>query len=71
MAFYTLLKPKRNIYYDVKIVHGIKDIDFDDKNDKTNYLIIIGCSKGCNIKTIEGDDLIKLDLNEQKLTKEP
>lgn len=42
IAFYTILKPKRNVYYDVKIHNGLGNIKFNDNNDKTNYIIVIG-----------------------------
>lgn len=52
LAFYTILKPKRNVYYDVKLIKNLKDIDFNDDNDKRNYLVILNCDKGCNVKSV-------------------
>ena len=34
LAFYTILKPKRNVYYDVKIIKNLSEINLNDNNDK-------------------------------------
>jgi hypothetical protein len=47
IALYTILKPKRNVYYDVKIHNSLDKINFNDKNDKTNYIIVIGNINHC------------------------
>lgn len=53
LAFYTILKPKRNVYYDVKLVKNLKDINFNDNNDKRNYLVVLNCDKGCKIQSLD------------------
>lgn len=50
LAFYTLLKPKRNVYYDVLIINSLKEVNLNDDEDKRNYLIIMNCNKGCKIR---------------------
>ena len=47
IAFYTILKPKRNVYYDVKIHNGLSKVKFNDNSDKNNYIIIIGNVNSC------------------------
>lgn len=55
LSLYTILKPKRNVYYDVKILNSMKDINLNDNNDITNYLVIMNCNKGCKVNSINGD----------------
>ena len=55
LAFYTILKPKRNVYYNVKIIKNLSEINLNDNNDKQNYLMIYNCNNGCKINTVKKD----------------
>jgi hypothetical protein len=48
LAFYTVLKPKRNVYYDVKIIKSLSQINMNDSDDKRNYLMVYNCDKECS-----------------------
>jgi hypothetical protein len=45
LSLYTILKPKRNIYYDVKIIKKLSDINLNDNDDKKNYIMLYNCNK--------------------------